>query len=656
MKRIEILQWCLTVLSYLVICNSNAQSLSTAKHRALLFAVDTYQYLSDLDNPVQNARNIAAELEEHYGFQTEIVINPTIDEIDQKISAYHNGYANGTYPADGQLLLYFSGHGVQEGVNGYFMASDSDPARPQRTAMEYDYYRNQIDQINCQHILVAIDACHSATFDPNYGLRNDNRRFRRKGEENYDRILANHKSYRARCFWTSDGLGKETPDRSTFAYQMLEGLRSHTSSNGYLRSSELFSVYLEKANPIPGGGNFGSDEPAACFLFFKKVIQPIDVGDVSQREKDLQAWQQAARTNSISAYQTYLRSYPRGLFHPQANEKIRELADQTNWDIAQAQNTPAAYEEYLNRHPEGKYAREARKLANPTPEVFPGMDFIQGDTFKMGDQFGDGEDDEDLHTVTVGDYYLGRHEVTLEEFSTFVASSGYKTDAETEGGSYLWNGEKWERKSGVDWRDDTQGNTRRSSEYNHPVIHVSWNDAVAYCNWRSEQEKLTPVYRISGSNVTANWDANGYRLPTEAEWEYAARERGAKVRFGNGKDIADASEMNFDAREPYKESYSRAGRYLAKTVKVGSYEANSQRLYDISGNVWEWCWDWYDSDYYSASDGTTDPHGPDEGSDRVYRGGGWSDTARLCRATFRDFDSPTYGNYGIGFRLARSSH
>ena len=196
---------------------SNARSSRAGQDRALFFAVEDYAYMPALGNPRQNAQDIATELKEHYGFEVEVIANPTIDEIDKTLSEYAARYADGTYPAQGQLFLFFSGHGVQEGRNGYFMASDSDPGRPQRTAMEYDYYRSQIDQINCQHILVAIDACHSATFDPNHGLRNDNRRFRRKGEAAYDRILANHQSYRARCFWTSDGLGEETPDRSTFA-------------------------------------------------------------------------------------------------------------------------------------------------------------------------------------------------------------------------------------------------------------------------------------------------------------------------------------------------------------------------------------------------------------------------------------------------------
>jgi hypothetical protein len=326
------------------------------KDRALLFAVNDYKYMADLDNPVQNARSIATELEQRYGFQAEVVVNPTIDEIDKKINNYRKRFSNGTYPAEGQLLLYFSGHGVQEGRNGYFMASDSDPARPQRTAIEYDYYRSQIDQINCQHILVAIDACHSATFDPSYGLRNDNRRFRRKGEEAYDRILANHQSYRARCFWTSDGLGEETPDRSTFAYQLLEGLRSHVGSNRYLRSSELFSVYLEKANPLPGGGNFGGDEPAACFLFFQDSGEQID-------PEEERFWNLGKQQNTREAYAFYLQLYPDGQYKQEAERAMQGFSQRP------ATEEPAAKPTQTNCPVWSMYRAATFKWAVPKEKV-----------------------------------------------------------------------------------------------------------------------------------------------------------------------------------------------------------------------------------------------------------------------------------------------
>ncbi|MCG8327672.1 MAG: SUMF1/EgtB/PvdO family nonheme iron enzyme, partial [Chitinophagales bacterium] len=560
------------------------------KDCALLFAVNDYKYMAELNNPVQNARNIAAELEDRYGFRAEVVVNPTIDEIDSKISAYQKRFSNGTYPADGQLFLYFSGHGVQEGVNGYFMASDSDPVRPQRTAMEYDYYRNMINEINCQHILVAIDACHSATFDPSYGARNDNRRFHRKGEEAYDRILVNHKSYRARCFWTSDGQGEETPDRSTFAYQILEGLSSHTSNNGYLRSSELFSVYLEKANPIPGGGNFGSDEPAACFLFFQDKGNQVD-------PEEQRFWELARDNNTREAYAFYLQLYPNGQYKDQAEKTMRELTS---------------------------VSTEVPRKTSEKEDELPDMVFVKGGSYQMGSTEG-GSDEEPVHAVALSDFYIGRFEVTVEEFSAFIQATGYQTDAEKGDGSFIFKDGSYEKQEGINWRHDATGKRRPGSEHNHPVIHVSWNDAVAYCNWRSEQEGYQSVYTITGNEVTVNWDANGYRLPTEAEWEFAARSRGGSDKWaGTSSESSLPTYGNFcDEKcglswksEKYNDGY-------AFTAPVGKFRANNLGLHDMSGNVWEWCWHWYDSKYYQSSS-VRNPSGPSTGSYRVLRGGSWS--------------------------------
>jgi len=159
------------------------------------------------------------------------------------------------------------------------------------------------------------------------------------------------------------------------------------------------------------------------------------------------------------------------------------------------------------------------------------MVFVKGGTFQMGSNDGD-DDEKPVHTVTVSDFWMGKYEVTVAEFEKFISETDYYTDAEKSSGSYFWTGRKWEMKTGVDWRCDAQGNVRKSTKLNHPVIHVSWNDAVAYCDWLSKK---------TGQN---------YRLPTEAEWEYAARSgsKNYKYAWGNfgpegkkGENIADKS-------------------------------------------------------------------------------------------------------------------
>jgi formylglycine-generating enzyme required for sulfatase activity len=149
-----------------------------------------------------------------------------------------------------------------------------------------------------------------------------------------------------------------------------------------------------------------------------------------------------------------------------------------------------------------------------------------------------------------------------------------------------------------------------------------------------------------------------YRLPSEAEWEYAARERGRKVKFGNGKDIADPAEMNFNASKKNKQPNSVAGAYREKTNPVNLYKPNALGLYDMSGNVWEWCADYFAAEYYQQcqQQGTvSNPQGPETDTDRVLRGGSWHEGARGCRTTFRYYDTPALRNNNIGFRLVLSA-
>ncbi|NUO02952.1 MAG: formylglycine-generating enzyme family protein, partial [Saprospiraceae bacterium] len=143
-----------------------------------------------------------------------------------------------------------------------------------------------------------------------------------------------------------------------------------------------------------------------------------------------------------------------------------------------------------------------------------------------------------------------------------------------------------------------------------------------------------------------------YRLPTEAEWEYAARGGGKAVLFGNGKNIIDPKEINFNGSADYKKSYSVAGEYRQKTVPVGSLNSpNALGLHDMSGNVWEWCSDWYGA-YPAGSQ--TNPTGPASGSYRVFRGGSWYVYPRYCRVAYRFGGTPDYRYSSVGFRLART--
>jgi formylglycine-generating enzyme required for sulfatase activity/rubredoxin len=169
------------------------------------------------------------------------------------------------------------------------------------------------------------------------------------------------------------------------------------------------------------------------------------------------------------------------------------------------------------------------------------------------------------------------------------------------------------------------------------VEQVSWFAAIEFCNRLSQKEGLAPAYTINRKNVNPNRSANGYRLPTEAEWEYAAR--GGNGSPGNFK---YSGSNNVDEVAWYDWNSGK------KTHLVGEKKANGLGLYDMSGNVWEWCWDWY-GDYTGSAQ--TDPVGISSGSIRVLRGGDWGHSDRVVRSALRGYDNPSNRNSNIGFRL-----
>ena len=300
--------------------------------------------------------------------------------------------------------------------------------------------------------------------------------------------------------------------------------------------------------------------------------------------------------------------------------------------------------------------------AGPTGPEFEGFVRVRSGTYQMGDVWGDGAfamREVPVHEVRVHDFLLARYEVTVEQFGRFVAATGYKTVAEVDAGLHPSQALKRDGETFYPyWRRHwfAQGP-------DHPVVMIAWEDAIAYCNWLSREHGLPPAYNektgeLMGADVRRT---RGFRLPTEAEWEFAARERGRKVRFGNGQDTARAAEMNFDAagtgqavpslrmRGENVHPYNEPGTTVGKTAPVGSYRANALGLFDMSGNAWEWCTDTGGADY--AADKQVNPcaHG---GRGHMLRGGTYDTDAKACRTSARiDWGARSFCN-ASGFRVA----
>jgi formylglycine-generating enzyme required for sulfatase activity len=277
--------------------------------------------------------------------------------------------------------------------------------------------------------------------------------------------------------------------------------------------------------------------------------------------------------------------------------------------------------------------REEPVLPKDLP-VGPEMAFVRGGSFDMGST--EGEADEKLvHTVTVSPFRMAKYKTT-------VAETNYRTDAEKEGSSKLWNSttNTFYDSTGIHWHHGADGVRLLAANYNHPVVHVSHNDALAYCEWLSRKTGRT------------------YRLPTEAEWEYAAGNglKHSKYSWGTSEhsgvsgNVADQSfKTAFDGKLNYTGFTGYTDGY-AYTAPVGKFKANEFGLYDMTGNVWEWCSDWYGADYYTNSS-SSNPTGATKGSNRVLRGGSWSDNPAFSRVANRSNSTPSIRNDYVGFRV-----
>lgn len=269
---------------------------------------------------------------------------------------------------------------------------------------------------------------------------------------------------------------------------------------------------------------------------------------------------------------------------------------------------------------------ESGQPSDQVVTVQDGLIFVKGGSFTMGSP----EDepwrsaDEIPHTVTVSDFYMSPYEVRQSDYMAVMGN-----------------------------------NPSNFSGDDLPVENVPWLEAIAYCNALSEKESLMPVYTTRGHTVTWDRSANGYRLPTEAEWEYACR-AGTTTPFNTETSISP-EESNYYGHYPYEieNNYfsqgnltTKPGEYRQTTVDVDSFSSNRFGLYNMHGNVGEWVWDYYGS--YSTEE-QADPVGAKSGTLRVYRGGGWNDFAKNMRSAYRATMAEDKGSFNIGIRLVRNA-
>ncbi|MDY0296022.1 MAG: bifunctional serine/threonine-protein kinase/formylglycine-generating enzyme family protein [Acidobacteriota bacterium] len=304
------------------------------------------------------------------------------------------------------------------------------------------------------------------------------------------------------------------------------------------------------------------------------------VTDASSRAEQA-VWQQAQSANTVTAYAGYLRKYPQGEYADKARSRQKSLRD-----TEEASRRRQQAMEKSQREQEAAYAGSSTAASSSSL----GIEWVRvpAGEFSMGSN--EYSDEKPVHRVYLDTYYISKYEVTFDQYDAFCNATGCSRPSDS----------GWGRGS-------------------RPVINVSWDEAVAFCRWLSGKRGKT------------------VRLPTEAEWEKAAK-------GGNSsRGYTYSGSNNVDAVAWY------SGNAGGRIHPVGQKSANELGLHDMSGNVWEWCADWYDADYYSRSP-ARNPTGPSSGSGRVGRGGGWSSNASFCRSAIRFLNLPSYRVFNLGFR------
>jgi hypothetical protein len=491
------------------------KSVAEARTFALFFACTDFKDKSwiKLPSTEQEVKLLRAELEGQYGvICPPIIKNPqTPEEITDMIESYSKEVA--LKPED-RLLVFISSHGYynSDTKRGYIIPTNGVyDAEHSKTWLSYEDLGTTLILSKSKHVLLMIDACYSGAFLD---------RFKNKPEEaDYNQSedcqtkISNADKYKSRLACTSGNSLARTPATSKFASKFLELLRS----NEIVTMKDLRRAFFEVENPMPESGTFEGHESGGDFIFVPKNACGITTTEPKQpkNDPDLKAIEIARKNPTEENWQEYLDNWKTGRYRPEAETALYNTQEDRVWKAADTKKTEAAYKNYIAIYcPGGRYCTQAtEKLKTPPPPPMPddGLVFVKGGEYDMGctsEQQDCQGNEKPAHKVKVSDFYIGRFEVTQKEW---VAIMG-----------------------------DNPSNFKDCD--NCPVEQVSWDDIQTFL-----------------SKLNTKYPNRNYRLPTEAEWEFAARGGGKAVLFGNGKNTLDPKEANFNASKDYKKPYSVTG-------------------------------------------------------------------------------------------------
>ncbi len=614
--------------------NGKTTTLYTQSH-ALIIGVSNYTNgWSDLPGVSRDIQSVKQTLEKH-DFNVTVVENPDSKGLKKAFDSFISKYSR---DFNSRLLIFFSGHGYTMkqqwgGEMGYIIPSDapnphSDPEGFKDKAINMEMMEVYAKRMDSKHALFMFDCCFSGSI---FSL------------SKAAPAIINYKTSKpVRQFITAGGADEEVPDESIFCRQFTVGLDGEADVNrdGYISGSEL-GEYLqtsvvnysyEAQHPQYGKiRNPKLDKGDFVFVLNTNNNVPAKTSPVISIKEEIKA---ATGSVKIIAGFAGKLSWEHGFLKDVKANSIITLDDvPVGKHVFNLLGKPGEMQEiskqistvYENQITE-VFMRipkkpESKKRTNTTASIpkkqYNNMVYVKGGTFEMGNNNGR-PSEKPAHKVTLNGFYIDIYETTIANFKRFVNATGYKTDVENRGYTRIRRSGKVGKKvNGVSWRSNVKGKDRPLTESNHPAVFLSKKDAEEYCKWR------------------------GGRLPTEAEWEYAARggSTSSPTKYAGSNNI---NEVGW-----YSENSGKT------THAVGQKKPNELGVYDMSGNVWEFCSDLYDceNNYYDNSP-VNNPTGPSRANHKVARGGSWYYNSNFARITDRS-GWQLFGNSDTGVRCVR---
>lgn len=612
------------------------------KRVALLVGNGQYQHESALANPVNDVRLLASVLRgSQLNFKVEVLENLPRREMDLAIKRFVRESAG----AD-TALLYYAGHGAQptKGGRSYLLpvnAKAVDDDSLETDGILAESIASQLEQqANPAKLrLVVLDACRNTRMASS--SRSTVRGLAPPARTDSYTLIAYSTDANAVA---QDGSGSNSPYAKALAQHLPRAAKEPVRMIFEDTAKDVRAATKQTQAPRTYGdleSRVGLDGVQVASL------KPESTGRANQGDPEEEAWQATKAANTAAAYEAYLAEYPKGRYASAA--RIGRVAGQgSNSPQAASQQTSQQRPGSANNFTAGQVFKDCADC--PEMVVVPLGSFTMGSSaaeqaaaVREGMSQAAADRESPQHMVRIGyRFALGKYELSRGEFARFVSATAYKTEAEKGNSCAVMkpDGSGWEMKADANWQNPgfAQGD-------DHPVVCVSWNDAQAYISWLNQKNP-----------------GQAYRLPSEAEWEYAAR-AGSQTRYPWGEDEgnqqicrqANHGEQSYSAQYPKDTVVNRnCSDGVVHTTAGSRFPANTFGLHNMHGNVHEWVQDWYHDNYSAApTDGSAWESGGEQ-KYRVLRGGSWSNLPASLRSAYRLGYAPGSRSSGSGFRLART--